>query len=898
LFLILKKGKIENIDNFIYRGDFVSWDHKTIRNTFLEYFENKNHKVLKSYSLIPDNDPSLLFVAAGMVPFKAEFSGKVKPMYTRVATCQKCFRMDDIDNVGYTLRHHTFFEMLGNFSFGDYFKKESIHYAWDLLTNVYKLDPRKLWVSVHIQDDEAEEIWKNIISKDKIVRLEDNFWGPAGLTGPCGPSTEIFFENFYCSNSNCKPGYECLECEKKERFIEIWNIVFTQYFKNEKGELLDLPQKNIDTGMGLERLTRILQNKSNQYYTDLFYPILSKIEQFIEKDIEKVYQNFNLQFELSNYLSKRDIYLNIVADHLRGAVFLISDGVIPSNEGRGYVLRKLIRRAILYSKFLGILKEFSHEIVDSVVEIFKDVYPEVQLRSDFSKKVLNSEEKAFLKNISKGISYFNSIKQELIQNNIKIIDGKKAFYLYDTLGFPLELTMELAKNNSLQVNIDEFHKEMETQRIKSRQNKNDIKVFSINKEFKTEFIGYNKINYEGKIIGILKINPDKTLELVNEISSENIQDDIILITDITPFYPEAGGQVGDKGIIYNDNFKFEVKDTQKHVEGFIFHIGKLNGYLKLGDQVYLEVDFYKRKLTAIHHTATHLLHSALRKILGSHAYQAGSLVDYDRLRFDFTHFQALTDIELKNIEDLVNEKILKELDVLIEYKPLNVALQEGAIALFTEKYPENVRTVKIVDKDFISYELCAGTHVKNTSFIGTFKILSEKSLQLGVRRIEAVCNLSLLPIFNKFSYILNDLTSLTNTDVDKIKNYISKLIEESKNLKQNLINIKKKYYQLCINQTNLFSKNVFNFNLLEEDDLLLVHDLIKTKNPLYFGIYYVENLNKYIFIFNQNNNDELMQLFNRYNLKLINLGSYKKVVINDSKIYDEIITQIKLKIAT
>ena len=312
----------------------------------------------------------------------------------------------------------------------------------------------------------------------------------------------------------------------------------------------------------------------------------------------------------------------------------------------------------------------------------------------------------------------------------------------------------------------------------------------------------------------------------------------------------------------------------------------------------MEVDFYKRKLTAIHHTATHLLHSALRKILGSHAYQAGSLVDYDRLRFDFTHFQALTDIELKNIEDLVNEKILKELDVLIEYKPLNVALQEGAIALFTEKYPENVRTVKIVDKDFISYELCAGTHVKNTSFIGTFKILSEKSLQLGVRRIEAVCNLSLLPIFNKFSYILNDLTSLTNTDVDKIKNYISKLIEESKNLKQNLINIKKKYYQLCINQTNLFSKNVFNFNLLEEDDLLLVHDLIKTKNPLYFGIYYVENLNKYIFIFNQNNNDELMQLFNRYNLKLINLGSYKKVVINDSKIYDEIITQIKLKIAT
>jgi len=872
----------------------MNWDHKNIRSTFLRYFENNNHKVLNSYSLIPDNDPSLLFVAAGMVPFKAEFSGKVKPKYLKIATCQKCFRMDDIDNVGYTLRHHTFFEMLGNFSFGDYFKYESIHYAWDLLTNVYKLDPNRLWVSVHTDDDEAEEIWRSIVPLEKIVRLSDNFWGPAGLTGPCGPSTEIFYENFYCPNVNCKPGNECLECEKKERFIEIWNIVFTQYFKNEKGELIDLPQKNIDTGMGLERLTRILQNKPTQYHTDLFYPILIKIEQFIEKDVEKVYNDFNIQFDLPNYLSKRDIYLNIVADHLRGAVFLVSDGVIPSNDGRGYVLRKLIRRAILYSKFLGISKEFSHEIVDSVIEIFKDVYPEVYLRSEFSKKILNSEEKAFIRNISKGINYFNQIKEELIKNNIKVIDGKKAFYLYDTLGFPLELTIELAKNNGLQVDVDEFNKEMELQKIKSRQNKNDIKVFSINKQFKTEFVGYDKLKEQANIIAILKINPNKTLELLNEIS--NTEDDIILITDVTPFYAEAGGQVGDKGIIFNDNFKFQVIDTQKHVEGFIFHIGKLlQGYVKLGDKAYLEVDFYRRKLTAIHHTATHLLHSALRKVLGSHVYQAGSLVDYDRLRFDFTHFQAINDNELKNIEELVNEIILKELDVLIEYKPLNVALEEGAIALFTEKYPENVRTVKIMDNEFISYELCGGTHVKNTSFIGVFKIISEKSLQLGVRRIEAVCSLPLLSIFDKFYSIVNNLSALTNTDIDKIKDYISKIISDSKNLKQSIINLKKKYYQLLLDSIKFEDNNIININLLEEDDLLIVHDLIKIKNPNYIGIYNVQDTNKVIIIFNSNLK-ELLNIFSNYNLKLINLGNFKKVIINNfsnQEFFKDILYKIK-----
>ena len=883
----------------------MNWDHKAIRSTFLKYFESKGHKVLSSYSLIPDNDPSLLFVAAGMVPFKAEFSGKVKPKYPRIATCQKCFRMDDIDNVGYTLRHHTFFEMLGNFSFGDYFKKESIEFAWDLLTNVYKLPSSKLWVSVHIDDEEAFRIWENIVDNHKIVKLSDNFWGPAGLTGPCGPSTEIFYENFSCSNPNCKPGSECLECEKKERFIEIWNIVFTQYFKNEKGEFLDLPQKNIDTGMGLERLTRILQNKTNQYHTDLFYPIVSKTEQFIENDIEKAYNSFNLKFNRDVYVSKKQVYLNIVADHLRGAVFLISDGVIPSNDGRGYVLRKLIRRAILYSKFLGIVKEFSDEIVDSVVDIFKDVYPEVELRKDFSKKILNSEEKSFIKNISKGMNYFNEITQELLRNGIKLIDAKKVFYLYDTLGFPVELTIELAKNNSLEVDIQGFNKEMEIQKIRSKQNRNDIKVFSVNRNFETQFVGYDRLSCEAKVIGIIKIKSDKTLELLNElenyydISEDNQSEDnqfvnqFILITDVTPFYAESGGQVGDKGIIFNDNFKFEVMDTQKHVEGFIMHLGKLVGKVRVGDVVNLGVDVYRRKLTAINHTATHLLHSALRKVLGNHVYQAGSLVDFDRLRFDFTHFQALTENELKNIEELVNEKIIEELDVIIDYKPLNVAIQEGAIALFTEKYPENVRTVKIVSKDFISYELCGGTHVKNTSQLGLFKIISEKGLQLGIRRIEAVSGLSLLPIFDNFYSILKNLSSISNTEYNKVKDYMLRLIEESKNLRNSILDLKKRYYELMINNiSNLSEKlDIVKIELLEESDLFIPHDLIKVRNPKYTGIYTIKNSTKTILVFHKDNNF-ISDILIKNNLKVINMGDFRKVILNDSSLIEQILNVV------
>ncbi|MCS6954875.1 MAG: alanine--tRNA ligase, partial [Candidatus Calescibacterium sp.] len=619
-------------------------NHNQIRTTFLNFFEKKGHVVLNSFSLIPENDPSLLFVAAGMVPFKAEFAGKIEPKYKRVSTCQKCFRMDDIDNVGLTLRHHTFFEMLGNFSFGDYFKRESIEWAYELLTEVYKIDHSKLYFSCHPNDDEAEEVWLSLgVKKEKIVRLEDNFWGPAGPTGPCGPSSEIFYENFHCPNPSCKPGYECKECEKNERFIEIWNIVFTQYFKEADGSFSLLPQKSIDTGMGLERLTKILQEKPNQYQTDLFLPIISRLEELVHKDVDEVYKELKMKYNHEKYLENREIYKRIVADHVRGSVFLLADGVVPSNEGRGYVLRKIVRRALLYSRLLGIKVSYLNTVPDIVEYIYQDVYPDISSRKEYIKRMLESEENGFSKNLSKGMDYLSKV-------DLKKLTGKDAFFLYDTLGFPIELTLEISKSQNFIIDLNEFYEELEVQKQRSRQKTVDIKIFSIKEKYSTSFVGYDYLDYQSKVIGILKREDGK----LNSLDYYEGNDEVILIVQETPFYPESGGQVGDKGKIFNENFTFIVDDTQKHVEGFVFHIGRIvNGFIRLGNDVYLSVDKNRRKLTAINHTATHLLHSALRKILGHHVYQAGSLVDHDKLRFDFTHFDNLSDLDVKNIEDLV-----------------------------------------------------------------------------------------------------------------------------------------------------------------------------------------------------------------------------------------------------
>lgn len=844
-------------------------NHEEIRNTFLNFFESKNHKVLPSFSLIPENDPSLLFVAAGMVPFKAEFSGKIKPKYPRISTCQKCLRMDDIENVGYTLRHHTFFEMLGNFSFGDYFKQESIHWAYELLTQVYKIDPEKLYFSCHPDDDESEKIWLSLgIKPEKIVRLEDNFWGPVGSTGPCGPSTEIFYENFPCSN-NCKPGYECPECKKKERFIEIWNIVFTQYFKEIDGKLYDLPQKNIDTGMGLERLTKILQNKQNQYLTDLFFPIIEFIQENIESNLEKVYSELKIKFDLNIYLQNQDIYKRIIADHFRGACFLIADGVVPSNDGRGYVLRKLIRRALLYSKLIGIKRNFSKYIPDIVESIFKNVYPEISQRKEFVKKILENEEISFHKNLLRGMEYLSKIQ-------IKKLTGKDAFFLYDTLGFPIELTIEIAKSQNFSINIDEFYKELEIQKQKSKQKDTDIKVFSIKEKFSTEFVGYDNLSYQSKIIGIFKKENGKLIPLKYLEKNKYDLDEIIIISEQTPFYPESGGQVGDKGIIFNNNFSFLVKDTQKHVEGFIFHLGKLeNGFAQIGEHIYLQVDSSYRKFTSINHTATHLLHSALKKILGHHVYQAGSLVDNSKLRFDFTHFDNLTEYDIKKIEELVNQKILESIEVEITYKPLNTALQEGAIALFAEKYPDIVRTVKINN---FSYELCGGTHVKNTSQIGIFKILNYSSVQMGIKRIEAITSTKIIEHFEYINDKIQKLKILTKQEDKNLYGFVEKIINENKNLVKYIKELKTKLYSKIIEEKYKLNQinEVFHFDVDNEEDVMIIHDILKNKNN-YAAIFNTNN--KKIILFHKEKIEQIKSQIDIHSHKLIPFGQYLKIVI-------------------
>ncbi|MCS7243511.1 MAG: alanine--tRNA ligase [Candidatus Calescibacterium sp.] len=838
-------------------------NHNQIRTTFLNFFEKKGHVVLNSFSLIPENDPSLLFVAAGMVPFKAEFAGKIEPKYKRISTCQKCFRMDDIDNVGWTLRHHTFFEMLGNFSFGDYFKRESIEWAYELLTEVYKIDSSRLYFSCHPDDDEAEEVWLSLgVKKEKIVRLEDNFWGPAGPTGPCGPSSEIFYENFHCPNPLCKPGYECKECEKNERFIEIWNIVFTQYFKESDGSLSPLPQKNIDTGMGLERLTKILQEKPNQYQTDLFLPIISRLEELVHKDVDEVYKELKIKYNHEKYLENREVYKRIVADHIRGAVFLLADGVVPSNEGRGYVLRKLIRRALLYSRLLGIKTSYLNTIPDIVEYIYRDVYSEISSRKEYIKRMLENEENGFSKNLSKGMDYLSKI-------DFKKLTGKDAFFLYDTLGFPIELTLEISKSQNFIIDLNEFYEELEIQKQRSRQKSVDIKIFSIKEKYSTSFVGYDHLDYQSKVIGILKREDGK----LNSLDYYEDNDEVILVVEETPFYPESGGQVGDKGRIFNENFTFIVDDTQKHVEGFVFHIGRIvNGFVRLGDEVHLSVDKKRRKLTAINHTATHLLHSALRKILGHHVYQAGSLVDYDKLRFDFTHFDNLSDLDVKNIEDLVNEKILENIDVEVSYKPLRVALDEGAIALFAEKYPDLVRTVRIGG---FSYELCGGTHVKNTSVIGIFKIVSSGSVQMGVKRLEAITSLKVL----EFSRILeqrnSQLKSITKQEENNLINYVSKLMNENKELAKKNRDLKVKFYRKYLDGIN-FENKPLEFEVEEEEDMFIIHDIIKLKQK-YFAFYKLKD--KKIAVFHKDFVDYFKNLVKVDKIRFIPLGDYFRVVI-------------------
>ncbi|MGI5921965.1 MAG: alanine--tRNA ligase [Syntrophomonadaceae bacterium] len=700
------------------------WTSTEIRNTFLKFFEDKGHTIVESSSLVPVNDPTLLFTNAGMNQFKDVFLGIDKRNYVRATTSQKCVRAggkhNDLDTVGRTPRHHTFFEMLGNFSFGDYFKEDAIRNAWEFLTEVVKLPKDRLWVTIYLDDDEAFQLWRDItgIDVNRIIRLgeKDNFWS-MGDTGPCGPCSEIIYDRgseYSCGSPDCGIG-KC-DCD---RWLEIWNLVFMQYNRDESGEMTPLPRPSIDTGMGLERLTSILQNVDSNFDTDLFIPIIRKIEELTGIKYDQGDAGFPFR---------------VIADHSRSCTFLIADGVLPSNDGRGYVLRRILRRAVRFGRFLGINKPFLYQNVDVVCELMQASYPQLKEKGDFIKEVIKGEEERFFITLNEGIKKVEDIIHTARQEGRTLIRGNEAFMLYDTYGFPLDLTEDMAEENGFTVDTAGFNKMMEEQRARARNANKAGDVFGHDRLLSellaaipaTVFSGYDMLTDQAELVAIIK-NGQSIQEACND-------EEILLVTKRTPFYAESGGQVADKGIIKGTRGVVEITDVQK-TAGWIIHCGKLTGHLKVGEMVSLGVNFERRLDTARNHTATHLLHKALRMVVGEHAQQKGSLVEPNRLRFDFSHLAPLSVDEIKEIEKIVNESIRCMYEVNTEVTGIDEARQMGAVALFGEKYGEQVRVVKVGD---FSMELCGGTHISNTGRIGLFKILSEGSVGSGLRRIEAV----------------------------------------------------------------------------------------------------------------------------------------------------------------
>ncbi len=777
-----------------------------IRNTFLEFFRSKDHQIVKSSSIIPETDPTLLFVNAGMVPFKNVFLGLEQRPYKRAASCQKVFRVsgkhNDLDNVGYTPRHHTFFEMLGNFSFGDYFKKEAIQYAWEFLTKYLQIPEEKLYVTVFEEDDEAYDIWtKHIgIPENKIKRMgvEDNFWS-MGNTGPCGPSSEIYYDR------GERFGNPELGSPEDNRYLEIWNLVFMQYNRDENGHLHPLPKPNIDTGMGLERIASVLQGVDSNYDTDLFKPLIEFGEEISGKEYGKN--------------QKDDVAMRVIADHLRALTFLISDGVLPSNEGRGYVLRRILRRALRYGKELGIEKPFLYEGIDVVVDIMKEPYPELVSNKNFIKNVVKAEEERFIKTLKKGMEILKEIIEKAKKEGRKHITGKEIFMLYDTYGFPVDLIEDIAKDEGFGLDIAEYYKLLEEQRERARASwksqAKEVKPVYLTLKSKlpeNQFVGYTHLETDDStVLAILK--EDKEVDYLKE----NEEGEIIL--DRTPFYAEKGGQVGDTGFIEGDGFLFEVKDTQSPVEGIITHKGKvIYGTVKRSAVVKAQVDKEKRHSTMRHHTATHLLHAALRNILGDHIKQAGSLVAPDYLRFDFTHFESLSDEEIKKIEELVNEEIMKNEPVVCKELPYDEALRSGAIAIFEEKYGDIVRVISAG----ISTELCGGTHVTRTGDIGYFKIISESAVSAGTRRIEAVAGKKAVEYAIKQHSILKELSKILVSKEDQIIDKVETLLKQLKEKERELERIKKK---------SLVDKITEILNIKEKENYKVAYALVDNLSP-------------------------------------------------------------------
>ncbi len=734
-----------------------------LRESFLRFFEKKGHKVLPSASLIPD-DPQLMFTIAGMVPFKPIFWGKVEPVYTRIATCQKCLRTVDIENVGKTPRHHTFFEMLGNFSFGDYFKEEAIEWAWEFVTEVLGVPEEKLWVSVYEEDEESFRIWNEKIGlpERKILRLgkEDNFWGPAGPTGPCGPDSEIFYDTGY--SAGCPQGVECTPANSEGRFVEIWNLVFTEYYQDEEGRLHPLPRKNIDTGAGLERMCAMLQGVYSNFDTDLFRPIIEAIQ-----DLTGVSYGSD---------EKKDVSIRVIADHIRAITFLMSEGVFPSNEGRGYVLRRIVRRAMRHGVLLGENKPFLHGLVDVVVEKMGKVYPEIVEKRDTVREVLQEEERKFLRTLEQGIRIF----EEIVEKKGRL-DSKDVFRLYDTYGFPVEITVEMARERGLEVDTSKFNDYMEEQRRKSRLAMGEVEfakkyeyLEELPRDFKTVFTGYEKLSDVGKVVLLVK-NGEVVQKLV-----EGEVGEVVLTR--TPFYPEKGGQASDTGSMITPRGRGTVEYVFEPVEGVTVHrVRVTEGEIAEEEMADLFVDERKRRATMRNHTATHLLHAALKRVLGDHVRQAGSLVAPDRLRFDFTHPKALTDEEIRRVEDLVNEWILSDLPVEVYYTSYEEAIRKGVVALFAEKYGDIVRVVRVPG---VSEELCGGTHVNRTGQIGLFKIVSEEASSSGVRRIEAVTGFGALELARKREETILELKKLLGVGEEGILERVQALRERVRELER------------------------------------------------------------------------------------------------------------------
>ena len=705
-----------------------------LREKYLSFFESKGHLRLPSFPLVPINDKSLLLINSGMAPMKKYFTGEEEPPRHRVTTCQKCIRTPDLERVGHTARHGTFFEMLGNFSFGDYFKNEAIPWAWEFLTKTLEIPEDKLWPSIYENDEEAFELWNKVVGvpAERITRLgkADNFWEHG--TGPCGPCSEIYFdrgEKYGCGNPNCRPGCDC------DRYMEIWNNVFSQFNSDGNGNYTELATKNIDTGMGLERLACVMQGVDNMFEVDSVRKILDTVCSIANKEYGKD--------------AKDDISIRVITDHIKSAMFMICDGVIPSNEGRGYVLRRIIRRACRHGKLLGIDREFLPELCVVAIGESVDAYVELGEKKDYILKVIEIEEDRFNSTIDAGLSILNKITDDCIASNSTVISGEDTFKLYDTFGFPVDLTKEIAAEKGLSVDEATFAELMKSQKERARQARANISGWSnatgslLSDMPKTSFEGYTEAACEAKIIGIIADDMS-----VNEIS----EGECSVILDTTPFYGESGGQVGDSGLITKDGAVLTVTDTKK-TDGVYVHICTVsNGIFKVGDTVRAEIDTERREAIRRNHSSCHLLQSALRRVLGNHVEQAGSYVDGDKMRFDFTHFSAMTADELAEVEAIVNKEILTGIEVDTREMPIDEAKKLGAMALFGEKYGKIVRVVRMGD---FSTEFCGGTHVDNTARIGLFKIISETSVAAGVRRIEAVTGLGILALIAEKESLIN-----------------------------------------------------------------------------------------------------------------------------------------------